>query len=90
MSLHSIARLTLAATLALAVLPARAGGEPGLPPGYGRHVPPPEVRYRDPRPAPRRVHASRFVAAPVLIEAYLPRFTEHPMYNEPPSRFPRR
>lgn len=43
---------------------------------------PPDVAYRDPR-MPRSRSA-------VVIQAYLPRYTEVPMYNEPPPRFPQR
>lgn len=51
---------------------------------------PPEVRYRDPRYRPPRRHTPHFGPPADLIQAYLPRTTETPMYNEPPSRFPQR
>lgn len=75
------------------------------PPRHYGHAParhlPPETRYRDPRyvPAPRAYavprhyagpRAPRFETQPELIHAYLPRHTQLPMYNEPPSRFPQR
>ncbi|MCE4223770.1 hypothetical protein HCU64_08415 [Methylobacterium sp. C25] len=50
----------------------------------------PEVRYRDPRYVPPRRRAPHFGAPDFLINAYLPRNTDVPMYNEPPSRFPLR
>lgn len=49
-----------------------------------------EVRYRDPRYVPPRRRAPHFGAPDFLIHAYLPRNTDVPMYNEPPSRFPSR
>lgn len=44
---------------------------------------PPEIAYRDPRVPPRAHGRPDF-----LIHGYLPRPTERPIYNEPPSRFP--
>ena len=46
---------------------------------------PPEVPYRDPSVDLRPRGQPDF-----LIHAYMPRFTETPMYNEPPARFPQR
>ncbi|MET0257116.1 MAG: hypothetical protein ABW179_00910 [Methylobacterium sp.] len=51
---------------------------------------PPETRYRDPRYRPPRRRGPQFGPPVDLIQAYLPRTTETPLYNEPPSRFPRR
>ncbi|GLS42258.1 hypothetical protein [Methylobacterium brachythecii] len=48
-----------------------------------------DVRYRDPRYVPPRRRAPQFGTPDFLIHAYLPRTTETPIYNEPPSRFPR-
>lgn len=83
----------LGATAAILVAgPALAEGPPGYRPGF--HAParplPPEVRYRDPRYRPIPPRAPRLGPPVDLIQAYLPRYTETPMYNEPPSRFPRR
>lgn len=77
---------------------AGAVGHRAAPRHYG-HAParylPPETRYRDPRyaPVPRPYagpRAPRFEMQPDPIQAYLPRHTDRPMYNEPPSRFPQR
>ncbi|MBB3902409.1 hypothetical protein GGR33_001904 [Methylobacterium brachythecii] len=38
---------------------------------------------------PPRRRAPQFGTPDFLIHAYLPRTTETPIYNEPPSRFPR-
>ncbi|GJE26094.1 hypothetical protein [Methylobacterium organophilum] len=48
-----------------------------------RRLPPPDVRYRDPRGELqlRAAHVS-------TIQAYLPRPTDVPIYNAPPPRFP--
>ncbi|GEP00316.1 hypothetical protein [Methylobacterium haplocladii] len=51
---------------------------------------PPEIRYRDPRYHSPRRRGPQFGPPVDLIQAYLPRTTETPLYNEPPSRFPRR
>ncbi|GEP08818.1 hypothetical protein MGN01_06630 [Methylobacterium gnaphalii] len=51
---------------------------------------PPEVRYRDPRYVSPRRRAPHFRTPDFLIHAYLPRNTDAPLYNEPPSRFPLR
>lgn len=45
---------------------------------------PPEMAYRDPNLDLRPRGRPDF-----LIHAYLPRFSDVPMYNEPPARFPR-
>ena len=47
---------------------------------------PPQIRYGD----PRMTHLAPSRGPDFLIHAYLPRFTEVPMYNEPPQRFPQR
>lgn len=101
MPLNPAGRAMLAALAALATAgPAWAEGGAGAGPGFApghrlhRHAPartmPPEVRYRDPRDLPPPRRALRFVPPTALIQAYLPRTTDTPMYNEPPSRFPQR
>lgn len=95
MPLTPVGRVMLAALAALTMAgPVRAEGGAGAGPRFHRHAPvrtmPLEIRYRDPRylPPPRR--ALRFAPPTALIQAYLPRTTDTPMYNEPPSYFPQR
>lgn len=105
MPLKTLGRALLVALAALAALGAAgpAGAQPSMGPGRGhgprphvdRHAPmrplAPEVRFRDPRYVPAPIRRPRFAAPPTdLVHAYLPRNTELPMYNEPPSRFPQR
>ena len=74
---RSAARAALLLSLCLPV-PALAWDRPGL----GPDGPPPDrLRVRVVRRLPPPPRA-------VLIQGYLPRLTEKPMYNEPPTRFP--
>lgn len=97
--LIKVAAITSIAILTIAGADqAQSRGEPNTGPRHGlqyhRHASartmPPEVRYRDPRYRPPRRHTPHFGPPADLIQAYLPRTTETPMYNEPPSRFPQR
>ncbi|GJE55169.1 MULTISPECIES: hypothetical protein [Methylobacterium] len=94
MPLKSVAAAILASLVIAGAARSEGHGDRTREYGHGRHASarnmPPEVRYRDPRYRPPRRHAPHFGPPADLIQAYLPRTTETPMYNEPPSRFPSR